>query len=63
MTQVLHLYVAAYQKRDIWKLCWKTIYPIMSTQISKDVHSFVSSTPFAVSEFMEILKNSTPFVS
>jgi hypothetical protein len=42
MTQVLHLYVAAYQKKDVWKLCWKRIYPIMSTQISKVNFCFYS---------------------
>jgi hypothetical protein len=37
LTQILHLYVAAYQKRDLWKHCWKRIYPIMSAQIARDV--------------------------
>ena len=35
LTQVLHLYIAAYQKREIWKQCWKRIYPVMSTQIAR----------------------------
>lgn len=35
LTQVLHLYIAAHQKREIWKQCWKRIYPVMSTQIAR----------------------------
>lgn len=62
LTQILHLYVAAYQKRDIWKSCWKRIYPVMSTQIARDVESFTSTTRFAVEPFMIILKTSTPFI-
>lgn len=34
----------------------------MSTQISKDVENFVQSTPFAIDDFVRILKHSTPFV-
>lgn len=58
--QVLHLYVAAYQRQ--WRLCWKRIYPILSAQIARDVEAFVASTPFAHEPFLVILKTSTPFV-
>lgn len=54
--------MAAYQKRDIWKQCWKRIYPIMSTQIARDVEGFVAGVPFATEPFIVILKTSTPFV-
>lgn len=63
LTQVLHLYIAAYQKKDLWKQCWKGVYPIMSTQISKDVELFVQNVPFATDPFMHIIKTSTPFVA
>lgn len=62
LTQILHLYVAAYQKPDVWKQVWKGIFPVMSTQISKDVESFVYGTAFAADEFVYLLKHSTPFV-
>lgn len=62
LTQILHLYVAAYQKPDVWKQVWKGIFPVMSTQISRDVENFVATTKFAVDEFIYLLKNSTPFV-
>jgi hypothetical protein len=55
LTQVLHLYVAAYQKKDIWKDCWKHIYPIMSSQISKSVELFVNQNPLAVKDVMGLL--------
>lgn len=62
LTQFLHLYVCAYQRRDMWKQCWKSFYPVMSPRIAKDVEAFVSANPFAIKPFMYILKNSSPFV-
>lgn len=62
MTQILQLYVSAYQKKDIWKICWKRVLPIMSPQISKDIEIFVKENPFAVIQFMQILRSSTQFV-
>lgn len=61
LTYVLRLYVAAYQKPDIWKQCWKAIFPVMSNQISRDVEMFVASEPFAVDSFVALLRNSSPF--
>ena len=61
LTQVLKLYVAAYQHRAIWKQLWTTVYPVISPQIIRDVEAFVGSTPFAVGPFVEILKTSSPF--
>lgn len=61
MTVALQLYVAAYQKRDIWRQCWKNVYPVMSSQIARDVETFVEATPIAADSFVHILKNSTPF--
>lgn len=61
LTQVLKLYVAAYQNKSIWKQLWTSVYPVISPQIIRDVETFVAGTPFARKEFMEILKSSSPF--
>jgi hypothetical protein len=61
LTQVLKLYVAAYQFKPIWKQLWTTIYPVISPQIIRDVESFVATVPFAVEPFVQILKTSSPF--
>jgi hypothetical protein len=61
MTDVLKLYVAAYQYAPIWKQLWKNVNPLMSTQISKDVEQFVRQNKFAAVNFVEILRTSTPF--
>lgn len=61
LTEILKLYVAAYQVKSIWKQLWTTIYPVLSPQIIRDVETFVSSTPFAVKPFVQILKTSSPF--
>jgi hypothetical protein len=63
MTDYLRLYVAAYQVPSLWKQLWTHINPLMSTQISKDVESFVRSTPFATDSFIKIMKTSSPFGS
>jgi hypothetical protein len=61
MTDVLKMYVAAYQNSGMWKQLWKAIHPLMSTQISKDVENFVRQHRFATEKFVDILKTSTPF--
>lgn len=61
LTQVLKLYVCAYQVRPVWKTLWTSVYPVISPQIIRDVETFASSTPFAVREFIQILKTSSPF--
>ena len=63
LTQVLKLYVAAYQAKSIWKQLWTSIYPVISPQIVRDVETFCSTVPFAVEPFVKILKTSSPFVS
>lgn len=62
MTDIFKLYISAYQKPSIWKQLWKNIHPLMSTQISKDVESFVKNNQFAEESFIQILKTSTPFI-
>ena len=61
LTEVLKLYVAAYQVKTIWKQLWTTIYPVLSPQIIRDVETFVAANPFAVKQFVHILKTSSPF--
>jgi hypothetical protein len=61
LTQVLKLYVAAYQCKHLWKHLWTSIYPVISPQIIRDVETFVASTPFAIKPFVEILRTSSPF--
>ena len=61
LTQVLKLYVAAYQAKSIWKQLWTSVYPVISPQIIRDVETFVALVPFAVPQFLEILKSSSPF--
>lgn len=62
LTSFLHLYVCAYQKKDLWRMCWKNFFPIMSTQITREIEAFVVKHPFAVEAFMKIMQTSTPFV-
>ena len=61
LTQVLKLYVAAYQSKAIWKQVWTRVFPVISPQIIRDVETFVSATPFAVEPFVRIVKTSSPF--
>lgn len=61
VTDTLRLYICAYQKRDIWKECWKGIIPVFSTLIANDVESFTSSNEFDHDSFIDILKNSRPY--
>jgi hypothetical protein len=63
LTQVLKLYVAAYQYKPIWKQVWTSVYPVISPQIIRDVETFVEGMPFAIAPFVEVLKTSSPFAS
>ena len=62
MTLAFQLYVCAYQRKDIWKTCWKNVYAVMSGHISRDVEAFVACNAFAAQSFFHILKTSIPFV-
>lgn len=59
LSQVLQLYVAAYQAPSVWKESWKHLCGVISVQIIRDVESFVSARPFAHREVMRFLA-STP---
>lgn len=47
LTQVLRLYVAAYQSPNIWKDVWKEQIGIISPQIIRDCELFVEANVFA----------------
>lgn len=42
MNETLRLYIAAYQQKNIWKAVWKSVKPLLSIQIIKDVEKFTS---------------------
>jgi hypothetical protein len=52
LSQVLRLYVCAYQPPHVWKDLWKLQLCLLSTQIIKDVDAFVEQTPFATDAFI-----------
>jgi len=54
-SQILQLYVAAYQTQNIWKELWKHLIGVISVQIIRDVETFVSNTPFAEDDVMRLL--------
>ena len=47
LTQVLRLYVSAYQNPLIWREIWKQHANLLSPQIVRDCRSFVEGNPFA----------------
>ena len=57
LNDLLHLYMAAYQPNAVWKTIWKSIFPVLSIQIIKDVEAFVSQTEFNHSQIMQIVFN------
>ena len=55
LTQILRLYVSAYQSQTVWKDIWKNQIGIISPQIVRDCEAFVSANPFAGERVMEAL--------
>ena len=55
LTQILRLYVAAYQPQSVWKDVWKAQISILSPQIVRDCEAFVSENPFAGERIVEAL--------
>lgn len=55
LSQILQLYVAAYQAMGVWKEAWKHLCGVISVQIIRDVETFVSSNPFAAAEVMRFV--------
>jgi hypothetical protein len=55
LNDLLHLYIAAYQPPTVWKSVWKTIFPVLSIQIIKDVESFVQENEMNHEAVMNIV--------
>ena len=47
LTQILRLYVAAYQAPNVWKDVWKAQIGVLSPQIVRDCEAFVHANAFA----------------
>jgi hypothetical protein len=47
LTQVLRLYISAYQPASVWKDVWKSQIGILSPQISRDCEAFTVANTFA----------------
>jgi len=62
LTQVLRLYVCAYQPPSAWKDLWKMQVNLLSPQIIKDCESFAASVPFAAEAFMPLLCPASVFL-
>jgi hypothetical protein len=58
LSQILQLYVAAYQAPGIWKEAWKQLVGVISVQIIRDVEAFVAKHPFADVEVMRFVVGS-----
>jgi hypothetical protein len=59
LTQVLRLYVCAYQPTAHWKSMWKMQVNLLSPQIIKDCEAFVAANPFAAGPFMQLMLSSS----
>ena len=47
LSQILQLYVAAYQSPTAWKQLWKDLIGVISVQIVRDIDQFVAKNEFA----------------
>ena len=52
---LVHLYVCAYQKAEVWTEIWKQIVPLLSHQVIRDVEAFVAKHPFNFRAVMKIM--------
>lgn len=52
LTQVLRLYISAYQASNVWKDVWKAQIGMLSPQIIRDCEAFVEANAFAVEPVM-----------
>ena len=55
LSEILQLYVAAYQGQAFWKECWKHLAGVLSVQIIRDIELFVATHPFADDEVIRFL--------
>lgn len=58
LSQILQLYIAAYQSPVIWKQIWKELIGVISVQIVRDVDKFVEKHEFAHEAVMRFIINS-----
>lgn len=58
LSQILQLYVAAYQSPIIWKLLWRELVGVISVQIVRDIDKFVEKHEFAHEAVMGLIINS-----
>ena len=58
LSEILQLYIAAYQAQGCWKDIWKHLVGVLSVQIVRDTEAFVATHPFADSEVMCFLVGS-----
>jgi len=52
LSEILQLYIAAYQAQGCWKDIWKHLVGVLSVQIVRDTEAFVATHPFADAEVM-----------
>jgi hypothetical protein len=55
LTQVMRLYISAYQAPNAWKDVWKAQIGMLSPQIIRDCEAFVEANAFAVEPVMSAL--------
>ena len=55
LTQILRLYVAAYQAPNVWKDVWKAQIEVLSPQIVRDCETFVEANAFAAEPIVQAL--------
>jgi hypothetical protein len=58
LSQILQLYVAAYQSPIIWKPLWRELVGVISVQIVRDIDKFVEKHEFAHEAVMGFIINS-----
>jgi hypothetical protein len=58
LSQILQLYVAAYQAPGVWKESWKHVVGVISVQIVRDIDQFVAKNEFAHEAVMAFIVNS-----
>ena len=58
LSQILQLYVSAYQAPGVWKEVWKHVVGVISVQIVRDVDQFVAKNEFAHEAAMAFIVNS-----
>ena len=54
---LVHLYVCAYQKAEVWTEVWKQIVPLLSHQVIRDVEAFTAKHPFNFKAVMKIMNS------